>query len=138
MKVYVDEHPQWLNWIAPEKFKDAELYKIVTFYVFQSPCQDLSARCKTLYEYGWSNPWSKPYYLNRQLKQRATNFELFYSASTHDGMDQALQRAHLDVFPPIDEDGNFDSTERLCFYDCKNNQSMSVFYHIRNMLAHCR
>ena len=28
--------------------------------------------------------------------------------------------------------------ERICIYDCKNNQFMSVFFHIRNAFAHGR
>ena len=133
MKVFTDENPAWLQWIAPERFNSEELYRIVTFFVFQSPCPGLSARGRTLQEYGWTRPWAKPYYLNRQMKQSSSNYELLYSASAYDKMSEALKKADLyENFP------NDYSRERICIYDAKKNQFMSVFYHLRNAFAHCR
>ena len=88
---------------------------------------------KSLSEYGWKMPWSKPYYLNKQLKQAATNPNLLFSASKYEAMEETLEKAGLkDSFP-----SDF-SMERICIYDVKKNQFMSVFYHIRNSLAHGR
>ena len=41
---------EWLQWIAPERFNDIDLQRIVTFFVFHSPCKELSAMSKTLDE----------------------------------------------------------------------------------------
>lgn len=65
---------EWLQWIAPERFNDIDLQRIVTFFVFHSPCKELSAMSKTLDEYGWKKPWQKPYWLNKQLIQASTNY----------------------------------------------------------------
>lgn len=133
MVVCKDENPEWLEWIAPERFNDPDLFRIVVFYVFHSPCDGLSARGKSLRKYGWSDPWKKPYCLNEQLKQASTNCKLIFSAKKLDQMDAKLREAFLyDGFP------SDLATERICVHDGKKNQAMSVFYHIRNALAHCR
>ncbi len=133
MAVFSFRNAPWLQWIVPEKFNDVELFRIVTFFVFHSPCPELSSMGRSLSEYGWTAPWRKPYYLNRQLKQAATNYNLIYSASGYDAMEAALEKASLkDNFP-----SNLD-TERICIYDNQSNQFLSVFYHLRNAFAHCR
>lgn len=48
-------------------------------------------------------------------------------------MDDALEKADLLNCFPSDY-----SRERICIYDNQKNQFLSVFYHIRNALAHCR
>lgn len=134
MAVFVERNASWLEWIAPEYFQNERLMRIVTFFVFHSPCPTLSSMGRTLEEYGWNEPWKKPYYLNKQLKRAATNFELLYSASTFDAMDKALISANLaEGFSTADL-----TTERICFYDKYKNQFMSVFCHLRNAFAHCR
>lgn len=133
MAVFTARNAAWLQWIVPERFNDVDLFRIVTFFVFHSPCQALSSMRRTLLEYGWTAPWRKPYYLNRQLKQAATNYNLIYSASGYDAMESALEKALLkDGFPTDFE------TERICIYDNQSNQFLSVFYHLRNSFAHCR
>ncbi len=133
MAVYVTKKPLWMKWISSEEFRDDDLYRIITFFVFHSPCAELSSMSRTLKEYGWISPWKKPYWLNRQLKQISTNPKLLFSAHSYDAMEQALEKAQLkDDFP-------FDvGTERICIYDNMKNQFLSVFYHIRNAFAHCR
>lgn len=84
-------------------------------------------------EYGWKTPWKKPYHLNRQLKQLASNHELIFSAEKYDEMDSALEKADLKEDFPSDL-----NRERICIFDSQNNQFMSVFYHLRNAFAHCR
>ena len=126
-------NPAWLTWIAPEKLSDQDLFRIVIFFVFHSPCANLSSMGKTLDKYGWNSPWRKPYYLNRQLRQATSNYELLFSVKSYDKMDAALEKANLkDNFP------SELSRERICIYDNQENQFLSVFYHIRNAFAHCR
>lgn len=132
-KVVVEFHPRWLDFIAPERFNSAELNRIITFFVFHSPCNELSAMSKGLDEYGWSSPWKKPQYLQRKLKQVSTNADLLFSAQTIDDMKQALEKAKL--LDNITADVN---TERIAVYNNKKNQFMSVFYHLRNAFAHGR
>ena len=133
MKYYTSKNPEWLNILAPEEFNDEELFRIVIFYVFHSPCEGLSAMGKTLSSYGWNTPWSKPFYLNKQLKASASNFEILFSANNYDAMSEALEKAEMtDDFPSNLE------RERICFYNNQKNQFMSVFYHIRNAFAHGR
>lgn len=133
MIVYTCANPKWLEWIAPEEFHNEELFRIVIFYVFHSPCTGLSAMGKSLADYKWHKPWCKPYYLNKQLKQASSNFNLLFSAKSYDKMSEALGKADLnDNFP------NDLSRERICIYNNENNQFMSVFYHIRNAFAHGR
>ncbi|MFR6292273.1 MAG: hypothetical protein ACLUKQ_12595 [Peptococcaceae bacterium] len=133
MIVFTKRNPDWMKWIAPDRFNDQDLFRIVIFFVFHSPCKNISSMGKSLAEYGWSAPWSKPFYLNKQLRQAASNYALIYPAATYDEMDVALEKAELENFIPFDC-----SRERICIYDCQSNQFLSVFFHIRNAFAHCR
>ena len=74
--VFTEDIPSWLIWITPEKFNDADLFRIITFYVFHSPCKGLSSQYKPIEDYGWTKPWGKPEYLNRKLKDVANNPKL--------------------------------------------------------------
>ena len=133
MIVFVNESEPWLRWITPNEFNDAELFRIVIFFVFHSPCPTLSAMGRQLADYNWNTPWKKPYYLNRHLKRASTNYNLLFTAKSYDTMDVALKRGNLyDDFPSDLK------TERICVYDNMHNQFLSVFYHIRNAFAHCR
>lgn len=133
MFITTERNPEWLKWIATEQFNDYDLFKIVIFFVFHSPCKNLSSMGKSLSEYGWNTPWKKPYYLNKQLRQVASNYNILFSADEYNKMDTVLEKADLkDSFP-----SDF-SHERICIYDNQKNQFLSVFYHIRNAFAHCR
>ena len=133
MATFSDRNPDWIRWIASEHFNDQDLFKIVIFFVFHSPCSNLSSMGKTLDEYGWSAPWRKPYYLNKQLRQASLYELVVYSAKGYNEMDVALEKADLKETFPSDF-----SRERICIYDNQGNQFLSVFYHIRNAFAHCR
>ena len=133
MEVYTERNPSWLQWIAPATFNDADLFRIVIFFVFHSPCPQLSSMQKTLQEYNWNTPWRKPFYLNKQLKQASSNQSLIFSASNYSAMSDALDKANLNNSFPCELE-----RERICIYDNQKNQFMSVFYHIRNAFAHCR
>lgn len=133
MVITTERNPEWINWIAPDSFEDKDLFKIVIFFLFHSPCENLSSMRKTLAEYGWTAPWKKPYYLNKQLRQVASNYELLFSAKGYNEIDAALEKADLKENFPC----NF-SHERICIYDNQGNQFLSVFYHLRNAFAHYR
>lgn len=97
MAVFASRNASWLQWIVPERFNDSDLFKIVTFFVFHSPCPELSSMGRSLSEYGWTAPWKKPYYLNRQLRQAATNYNLIYSANGYDAMKAHLKKHGLKI-----------------------------------------
>lgn len=133
MAIYVDHKPPWMRWIEPERFEDKEFFRIVTFFVFHSPCAKLSSMCRSLEEYGWKTPWRKPFYLNKQLKQASSNPQLLFSAQNYNTLELALDKANLKDNFPSDL-----GTERICIYNNMNNQFLSTFYHLRNAFAHCR
>lgn len=133
MATFSDRKPAWMRWIAPEQFNDYDLFRIVIFFVFHSPCANLSSMGKTLSEYGWSAPWKSPYYLNKQLRQAASIYDLIYSAQGYENLDKELEKADLRDSFPSDL-----SRERVCIYNKTDNQFISVFWHIRNAIAHCR
>ena len=142
-KVKKEENPNWLKWIAPEKFNDESLFRIVIFFVFHSPCETLSAMGKPLIEYGWSKkPWFKPESLKWNLIANTSNnlnnkeqgkTQFIYSVEKVGDMSQALRKADL-------EEGflNNHSFERVVILNSKKNQFMSLFAHIRNSFAHGR
>ena len=138
-ELITDVHPKWLDTFVSPDYEDDELYKIILFYVIHSPCIGQSARCIFLQDRGWkAKPWDSHYYLKDRLnkaifgddepvlkkvdskaemKKEAENFDLeedFYSKRTH---------------------------QRALFTIASNPNSsvyMSLFYHIRNSLAHGR
>lgn len=133
MCVCSDRYPTWVQWISPDQFKDKGLIRIIAFFVFHSPCEKLSCMRKSLAEYGWTTPWKKPYWLNRQLRQAASEYEVIYSAQWPGKMEEALEKAGLKENFPSDI-----SHEKICIHNKQKNQFMSVFYHIRNAFAHGR
>lgn len=133
MAKYVDRYSKWLRWIAPEEFNDTDLFRIITFFVFHSPCPNLSSMGKQLSDYGWNSPWIKPFYLNKQLIQASTNQKLIFPANSYDKLEDTLEKSILNEPFPSDYE-----TERIAVYNNENNQFLSIFYHIRNSLAHGR
>lgn len=85
-------------------------------------------------EYGWDAPWRKPQYLNKKLKAASSNKSLYWSAAAVGDMEQALRNADLFDCAGI-ESKPFESA---VFYDAKSNQTISLFYHLRNGFAHGR
>ena len=92
MAYTVDFKPAWLAWIAPEVFNDLDLFRIVVFFVFHSPCHKLSAMGRSLEEYGWTHPWKKSYWLNKQLKSASSNQNLLFSRASYDLVEDALKK----------------------------------------------
>ena len=133
MEYDVDKSPKWIKKDNVIKFCDDDFIRIVNFFVFHAPVENLSAKSKTIEEYGWNTPWKKPYYLNKQLKQSSSNMNLLYSASGYDRLPEALDKAGLLNDFPSDL-----SKERASFYNTKKNQFVSVFFHIWNAFAHGR
>lgn len=141
--VFGEDRPAWVEWIVPEKFNDWELFRIVVFFVFHSPCVGTtdssggpSAMGKPLAEYGWSEKWGNyrtQGTLNNILRNASSDFSFLYSATGNNDMLQACQKANLcDEFPQ-----NID-IERAAISISDKNQFLSLFRHIRNAFSHGR
>ena len=128
--VSTDEKAQW---IKPAVIDTEDVGRVVRFFVLNSPVDGLSSRQKSLRDYGWHTPWRKPYSLRKRLNALSSNNALIFSAQTYDTMDAALMKADLLSFPPSDI-----NTERVCIYNGKGVQYLSLFAHIRNAIAHGR
>lgn len=133
MTVEVDYICDWVQQLDDSIFENYRFQKIMRFFVIDSPVNGLSIRKKDLNSYGWSKPWNKEFYLNKQLKELSTNEKLIFSAHTYADMEEALTKAEvIKNFP------NDTSIEKIVIYNNKNNQFISTFYHIRNSIAHGR
>lgn len=108
--------------------------KILHFFVINTLIEELSSRSKSLAGYGWTDPWGAGNNLRKQLIDlTSTGKNFLYFSPTLDGMDDRLRDSRFLTFPPTT-----DLSERVCIYDNQHNQIMSLFYHIRNSLAHGR
>ena len=135
MATTVQKDTSWKR-IPAKQYGQKDIIRIITFFVFHSPCAGTSAQGKSLAEYGWHTPWKKPYYLNKQLKQTATNQNLLFSASKYEILERTLSEHDCDEhFPPDNK------MEAAFFYlDGKKDKSqfLCLFRHIRNAVAHGR
>lgn len=120
--VYLKSH--WAPVLSP----------LLRFFVVETPAPGLSSRSIPVSEYGWDTPWRKPQYLNKKLKAASSNKSLYWSAAAVGDMEQALRNADLFDCAGI-ESKPFESA---VFYDAKSNQTISLFYHLRNGFAHGR
>ena len=125
--------PEKAQWVEPAVIDTEDFNRIFRFFVINTPADGLSSRQKKLVDYGWNTPWRKPYSLRRQLNHLSNNPFLIFSAQKYDQMDTQMHKADLMIFPPSDTE-----TERVCVYNKLGTQYLSVFYHIRNALAHGR
>lgn len=137
--VTAEETPTWLEWVDFRRLNDEKLFRIVTFYVFHSPCtkpKPLSAMSRPITDYGWSQKWANyrtPTSLNYILRKASTTSSLIYSAVGNNDIQQACEKADLlDNFP-----SNIDR-ERVAIALSDQNQFLSLFRHIRNALSHGR
>lgn len=79
-------------------------------------------------------PGENPNIYNKKLKAASSNKSLYWSAAAVGDMEQALRNADLFDCAGI-ESKPFESA---VFYDAKSNQTISLFYHLRNGFAHGR
>ena len=141
--VFVEDTPAWVEWIVPEKFNNWELFRIVVFFVFHSPCVGTSstsgcpsAMGKPITEYGWSEKWGNyrtKGTLNNTLRNACSNFAFLFSATGNNDMLQACQKADLCIGFPHALD-----IERVAISISDKNQFLSLFRHIRNAFSHGR
>ncbi len=135
MKEYDSTNGGWITTLDESNFLNENFQRILSFYLIHTPVTSLSAQAKDLHSHGWSSPWNKRFYLNKQLKEASSNDRLIFSTRTYDGMSDAVTKADLGE--------NFLTnlqTERIAIYVSKKDQAQftSIFNHIRNSIAHAR
>ena len=129
-------NPGQINKKIPNNLDISNLNKIIWFFVINTLCTDVSANGKTIEEYGWKKDvWKK-----QQLKKTLYSVcelkkeKSLYIAQNYRDMKNACEVCELKK--------NFhklSKTERIaCVKMNKYNEVLSIFYHIRNALAHGR
>ena len=138
--IVVCEHPAWLDVAVPAEYEDAGLYDIILFFVIHAPCPGQSGKAVTLAERGWkAKPWNSPSYLKDKL-DRAIFRNQLRRLKMVDSKREMLQECDS-----LDLGNDFytrHDTQRAMFVKVNKpgcvSEYMSLFYHIRNALAHGR
>lgn len=133
-------HPYWLDTVVPAEYEDEALYEIILFFVIHSPCPGQSASGISLTERGWKE---KPWYSAKYLKDRLG--QAIFGNGTR-MLEMVNSKAELaDKIEEMDADDDFSEhreQQRALYVKSSNkeceNEYMSLFYHIRNSLAHGR
>ncbi len=136
----IERHQEWLDTKVTESFVDYDLLRIIIFFVIEAPCPGQSARTVSLQKRGWKkDPWYSKTYLKDKLdkaifgeqkkmikmvERRPDISDKFLRFECGDEFYKniKLQRA---LYVKVNKDG------------CQN-EYMSLFYHLRNALAHGR
>lgn len=132
-------NPGWIG-KYPKGYADkAEFCKIIQFYVLRTPCTGVSYQGVEISKYGWNKKtvWQNDNVLKNTLMniadmRRGKNFIL---SKKIESIVQDLNKADLNSkFQERRENQKF-----VFYKDYKYpNEFMSLFYHIRNSLAHGR
>lgn len=133
--VFSSLHPQWLDTPVPESYEDDNLFKIILFFVIYSPCEAQSRRSRPLSFYKWKDkPWYVPSYLKKPLDK-----VIFGEDERRFYVGNRKNFASKIAGHDLDEDFyNHRSSQRIGIVNSQSNEYMSLFYHIRNSLAHGR
>ncbi len=136
----VDIKPKWLLEDLPEEvITSSDWLKVLRFFVIESPCSGQSNRRKDICEKWGNAPWMPPRYLKIPLNLAVFGIRSsrFVKVGSKSKIEDALSKQDLlHNFPSKME------SQRAVFTKAngKGNSSsyMSLFYHIRNALAHAR
>ena len=131
--VLTSKHPKWLDNKVPESFFDEDLYRIILFFVFYSPCRNYCTQGRNLQYYGWKEgAWDSDSYLKDKL-DRASQMKYFVEKKRVSDLPEIFNQTEFgkNFFNNI-------NVERAAFYNSERNKYMSLFYHIRCSLAHGR
>ena len=134
--VFTQKHPTWLDTVISNNAFDNDLFQIILFYVFYSPCPKYSTQGRTLQYYGWND---KPWKTNRYLKDKL-NGDLFGEKNKYFRATSQISELP-ESFHKADLEEHFyeqRKTERVAFLNCESNEYISLFHHIRCALAHGR
>ncbi|MBR6108689.1 MAG: hypothetical protein IKQ36_03040 [Clostridia bacterium] len=127
--------PGWIKRRVPSSYADDGLKRIVIFYVINTPCTEISSSSIPITEYGWSkNVWKNDALKNVLLKVAdLKRGDTFVVAKKTEDIKSSCEKAKL-------KKGFHQSRamERVVFFKNKSNEFLSLFWHIRNSLAHGR
>ena len=115
--------------ITNKEFTNKYFLRIYKFFVLNTPIEDLSSQSITLKDYNWKNPWKKDENLKHLLKSATNNYDLLFSVNEIKLFENAVVKSNFT---------RDKKREIICSYNNKKTQFLSVFYHIRNGLAHGR
>ena len=135
--IYSPHHPGWIKRNkVPAEFGDDDLKRIILFYVFNTPCEQLSSISIPLTDYDWP----KTVWQNNELKDQLFSVaklkrnETFAVAKSVYDMKDVCQATNL-----VGRFQDQRNIERIAIYKpASYPEFMAVFYHIRNALAHGR
>ncbi len=133
-------HPTWLDTIVPPEYEDDALYEIILFFVIHSPCSGQSSKSITLTDRGWKpKPWYSPKYLKDKLDKAIFGEEPRLLKMVDSKPKILPEIASLDL---DDNFYNHRDKQRMLYSKISikgcESEYMSLFYHIRNALAHGR
>lgn len=131
----IADNDEWLQTASPFDVIDEDMKIIIIFFVFHIPVEGVSARGKSLKEYGWGKKRKANDF--KELKRRLIEFgemktENFVCVNNFENIKRALEENELIDFP-----GNIEK-QKLVFTKNKNGINESLISHIRNAFAHGR
>ena len=126
--------PKWIKKDSAEILQDEDFLKIIEFYVYNTPCLELSARGISFSDYGWYAPSKKPWSVSLHLAQEFEKTRYLSCVNTYEKLFYKLKE-----FDWILNFGN-DIQEKAVFYKTKRKEivAYNLLYHLRNCLAHGR
>ena len=129
-------NPGWIKSIISNEYDDAELHKIVLFYVIHTPCELISYSSIPLTYYGWNEDVWRKGILKKELFKIA-NLEKdknYFSVQRTDEIRDMLNQAKMQS--DFQQEWN---EEKIAIYKPNRyNDFTGILYHIRNSLAHGR
>lgn len=140
MPVLVDREPVWIDESFNLTHADEDWHTIFDFFVIHTPCPTLSAQSITLEDRGWRRGmWASKTYLKDGLDRILFGHgerQLHFCERYED------LSIHLTGNAFGNEFYRYRQYERAAILKCSKrhcgNEYMSLFYHIRNALAHGR
>lgn len=133
-------HPAWLDTVVPPEYEDEGLYEIILFFVIHSPCNGQSSKGISLTERGWkAKPWYSPKYLKEKLDKAifGDNLRLLKMVESKAKLLPEINSLDLDDDFYMHRDKQRMLYSKIGNSGCES-EYMSMFYHIRNALAHGR
>ena len=133
---YALVNPKWIDKKKKmECYYDDDFFRILLFFVINTPCADVSYRSKDLEQYGWDkNVWKKSHLKNRLLK--VTELERGRTFIVADKIDE--MKKICEIAGTKNNFYQYWNNEKIVIYNSRKNEFLSVFHHIRNSLAHGR
>lgn len=136
----IDTYPDWLRINVPSEYEDEGLFEIILFFIIHSPCGNQSFKKIALETRGWK---SKPWHSKKYLKEKLDN-AIWGTEQRMLKMVESKEKIISEV-NSMDLGKNFYNhreKQRMLYSKINDNECkseyMSLFYHIRNSLAHGR